>query len=397
MKSIKTLLTGLLLLFITAITSIGGELTADIGIESKLFPKKAISKSPGQVNGSASIYMEYFLERYKQNEQIVIAPYFCLDFEDNERTHFDLRELYWQKNINAFEFSLGFRHVFWGVTESVHLVDIINQTDLVENIDGEDKLGQPMIQANWMSQYGTLSFYWLPYFRQRSFPGIDGRLRPIVPIDQSNSMYESNAKEWHQDWAVRWMNTIGQFDIGLAYFEGTERQPIFKPIIFNDGSLSLKQYYRQTKKLSLDILMVSGGWLIKSEILLSETSDQRHSALVTGFEYTIVGIAGSRYDLGLLIEYLYDERGSSYTPFEHDLFVGSRLAFNDIGGTSLLVGSIIDSDNGSIVTLAEFERRLTDWWSFEIETRLFGKQSKTDFLHDLRDDSYVRINLIRHW
>ena len=40
---------------------------------------------------------------------------------------------------------LGLRKVYWGVTESQHLVDVINQTEGVENLDGEDKLGQPML------------------------------------------------------------------------------------------------------------------------------------------------------------------------------------------------------------------------------------------------------------
>ena len=37
--------------------------------------------------------------------------------------------------------SIGLGKVFWGVTEFNHLVDVINQTDLVEGIDGEAKLG----------------------------------------------------------------------------------------------------------------------------------------------------------------------------------------------------------------------------------------------------------------
>ncbi|MDD7885073.1 hypothetical protein [Flavivirga sp. 57AJ16] len=35
------------------------------------------------------------------------------------------------------------------MTESNHLVDIINQTDAVETFDGEEKLGQPMVQLSW--------------------------------------------------------------------------------------------------------------------------------------------------------------------------------------------------------------------------------------------------------
>jgi hypothetical protein len=36
-------------------------------------------------------------------------------------------------SLTSFTFGLG--KVFWGVAESRHLIDIVNQTDLVENID----------------------------------------------------------------------------------------------------------------------------------------------------------------------------------------------------------------------------------------------------------------------
>jgi len=43
---------------------------------------------------------------------------------------------------------VGINSVFWRVVESNHLVDILNQTDLIEDIDGEEKLGQPMISLS---------------------------------------------------------------------------------------------------------------------------------------------------------------------------------------------------------------------------------------------------------
>jgi hypothetical protein len=50
-------------------------------------------------------------------------------------------------------------------------VDIINQTDLVENIDGEDKLGQPMVHFSYFGDWGVVDFFLLPYLRERTYPG----------------------------------------------------------------------------------------------------------------------------------------------------------------------------------------------------------------------------------
>ena len=117
--------------------------------------------------------------------------------------------------------------VFWGVTEAVHLVDIVNQTDLVESLDGEEKLGQPMIDLSLIRDWGVVDLFVLPWFRERTFPSEDGRPRFAIPIDTHDPIYESSAEQHHVDFAARWSNSIGEWDIGLSYFYGTSREPRF--------------------------------------------------------------------------------------------------------------------------------------------------------------------------
>ena len=373
------------------------EITYDFGIEARLFPGSSAYNVDDNVFGSISAELEFYHEWIDRNEQFVVTPFVRLDAQDSERTHFDLRELFWQKRFSAWDLSIGFRKVFWGQTEGLHLVDIINQTDGIENIDGEDKLGQPMIQAIWLTDNGIFDFFWLPYFRERTFAGKNGRLRPSIIINTDKAIYESDAEEWHQDWAVRWYHTIGQYDIGLSYFEGTERQPLFQPRLKQNGLLELIPYYYQTKRLGIDLLYISGGWIWKLEALSIDASfDDRKHAFTGGFEYTLVGVSGSQYDLGLLSEYMYDDRGKTFTPFEHDLLVGGRLAFNNVSGTDLLGGLIIDTEIGSVLAFIEMGTRLNDWWSLDIEFRGFFNQKSGELLYDLRDDDLLQVQLTRH-
>ena len=79
---------------------------------------------------------------------------------------------------------VGINSVFWRVVESNHLVDILNQTDLIEDIDGEEKLGQPMISLSTQQDWGGLSLFVLPWFRERTFPSEEGRLRSQSGTDK---------------------------------------------------------------------------------------------------------------------------------------------------------------------------------------------------------------------
>ncbi len=101
-------------------------------------------------------------------------------------------------------------------------------------------------------------------------------------------------------------------------------------------------------------------------------------------------------DLGLLFEYLYDGRDLDAAPitfFEDDLFVGTRLAFNDIHDTAVLVGGIIDWEDQSTALFVEAERRLGQQWKLEIESRAFVNVNRASRLDSFRRDSFITVRL----
>ena len=116
-----------------------------------------------------------------------------------------------------------------------------------------------------------------------------------------------------------------------------------------------------------------------------------------GFEYSFFSLFGTALDLGVVAEYLYDDRSAMApaTPFDNDLFVGSRLAFNDVGDTSILAGVIVDDQSGSMLVTVEASRRLGDRWTVEIESLSFFDVPPTDLLYGVRRDDYIQVRLSR--
>ena len=55
--------------------------------------------------------------------------YLRADNKDAGRQHADIRELLWLGLDGDNEWRVGINTMFWGVTESQHLVDVINQID----------------------------------------------------------------------------------------------------------------------------------------------------------------------------------------------------------------------------------------------------------------------------
>jgi hypothetical protein len=350
------------------------------------------------VQASLILQPEYSFERGNRRDQFGLIPFARLDGRDSRRSHIDLREAWWRRVDADWELLLGINRIFWGVAESRHLVDIINQTDLVEDIDGEDRLGQPMLRLSTQRDWGELSLFVLPGFRERTFPGREGRLRfPLVTDGEAD--YQADAKQRHVDLALRYSHYVGAWDVGLHWFKGTGREPRFVP---NDTVTRLVPTYDLIKQVGADVQYTRLGWLWKFEGLWRAQHGEHFVATTAGFEYTLYQIFETTADLGILLEYSYDGRDDDFsqappTLFEDDVFAGARLALNDVQSTELLAGFVVDRDKRSIQLSIEAERRLTDNWSAELESRWFLNTDDRDFAAVFRDDSYVGLRLSRYF
>ena len=349
---------------------------------------------PSQSNGlqlSAAVEAEWYWSWNKGSDSIAFRPFLRGDSEDGERSHGDIRELFWLHAADTWEFGVGVGKVFWGVTESQHLVDIINQTDLVESPDGEDKLGQPMIRFAFIRDWGVVELFWLPYFRPRTFPGVGGRLRSSSPIDKDEPLFESSAEEHHQDFAVRWSHAAGPWDWGVSWFDGTAREPTF--VLGTLGMLT--PYYPQIARAGVDAQLTAGSLLWKLEGTYQDSRVGDFAAAVGGFEYTFVGLGGSFVDLGWLVEYSWDSRGKQATTgFQNDWFLGGRLTLNDEASTELLLGVVRDGDfSGSYGGFLEASRRLGEATKIYLEARFFGSDDPLDPLFQIRRDSLVELTI----
>ena len=142
-----------------------------IAVEERVFFHEAIhtGQHGERINSSVVLQPEYYHRWEDSDQSLTFVPFVRIDANDKERTHADIREFFWQKVSNDWELNIGVKRIFWGVAESHHLVDIINQTDLIENTDEEDKLGQPMVQLSLFRNWGTWDFFVMPYFRERTF------------------------------------------------------------------------------------------------------------------------------------------------------------------------------------------------------------------------------------
>ncbi len=397
-SNIKTLLSLSLLLasLVAGTTRADWEFAGNVDLAVRVFTKEARWSGQDDSMLQPSIAASADMRWRGDDARASIIPYLRYDAVDDERSLADLREAYWAREADSFELLLGSNTVFWGVTESVHLVDIINQTDAVADIDGEIKLGQPMINLELQRDWGLVGAYIMPWFRERTFAGENGRLRTPLPVDTDDARFESSDEEKHVDLALRYSHYFGNVDIGLSLFNGTSRDPVLQQ---NEDASALIPFYAQIDQFGLDLQYTGDAWLWKLEAIARQSTTDRFNAAVGGFEYTFYQLADSASDVGLILELQYDGRADSepLTLADNDLFAGIRLALNDTQDSDLLAGVGYDLETSETYLNVEAERRLGDDYVIELRARFFTNSEPGDTSYAIESDDYLQLQLSRYF
>ncbi len=368
--------------------------------------------SDQRINNSVSIEAEYFSSWDDDAMSISFVPFYRHDEVDNNRSHGGVRELIWNMVSDEYELKIGIGKVFWGVTESAHLVDIINQTDSVESLDGEQKLGQPMVQLLLEREWGSLDVFLLPYHRERTFAGADARLS--AGVDYADAIYESSDEEKNIDVAVRYNHYWEDFEYAASFFHGTSREASLGVDAIQGKIIP---YYALISQLGIEFQYLNEGWAWKFEGIyrdgmlknslnffgqntalinsgsLAIAPSENYFATASGFEYTQVGIFESRVDLGWVVEHLYDSRQekASLTAFEHDLLLATRWAANNSADSTLLAGVLYDYEYQGYSLSFEGTTRLFDGLSLSAEARVFAPNKDNRQYSAIKDEDFIKL------
>ena len=365
----------------------------------------SIKPIPGDELGSVVIIPQY-QTTLASGTKFNFTGFIRYDDEDEERFHTDIRELVWayqtKWNETPWDVRLGVDKVYWGVAESNHLVDVVNQQDLVETITKEERMGQPMARFNTKSSWGNLEFLVLPFFRDQTAPGPYGRLRTPVAYSVSTVRFEDPAGRTHLDLATRWSQRFSMGDVGVHYFRGTNREPrITQDDTAKTSANQLGQVlnYDQMWQMGIDGSLIQGDWIFKGEYISRHTAFDANTyyAAVGGFEYVFSQAFGTDTDINLFFERNVDARGYSGAVLQNDNFFGARFSFNDAQSTTFQIGIMRDQQDYAKSIRWEGSRRLTDNMSLKINGFFFADVPDENLISSISHDTYYEVSLSYHF
>lgn len=307
------------------------------------------------------------------------------DSADDNRRYTDIRQVKVSGRWGNISAAAGIETFFWGVSESINLVNVINQSDIRESLDTKVKQGQTFASLSYRLAAGELAVYFLPTFTARDFP-----LRPAygLPISEKNT-FEDNKEDGGI--AARGLFYVDDLEFAVGYFSGTRRDPLLIP---SQQTKQLIPYYIQTDNLLFDAVYLTDLLTYKWEFKTGREFEHGFVASNIGIEYPLYVFEDTIQDLVVITEYVFDDRGDrAESHGQNDLFIGTKFEFAENAAQIRLLYSY-DFDYASQYAELSCQYRLSDY--LRIKAKVMGVLSASQDdrrLYALKNEEFAKFSL----
>ena len=346
-----------------------------------------------------------------------------VDRMDPERQRLNIEELFTQWVGESFIGFAGYRTLNWSTAEAFHPTDVINSRNFDGPFENAEKLGELMIGGQYLSDYLNITAFYMPTLARPQLPGPTNRLSFVPPtatnvgelqfVDNDGEIKDSN--DFVQQWAIRTQIPIDSWEFNFFWVHHFDRTDF--RVAFDGVNNQIVPLLAEVDHYAFSFQYVWESWIFKSENAYrnfqENTTITDYGSTVQRFDYGISSVAieyllphdsGSETSFILEFQEIYGvEKQIRYTinPFQRDLLVGVRHAFNDVNGKELFVGLIADVERGKeLLASASYSQRLSDVWKLNLGARYIDAPNNTagfDFtgMKPLNNDHQFDISLSR--
>ena len=312
---------------------------------------------------------------------------------------YDIKEANVNFENSTWSFLLGSTEEFWGKTETLNPVDIINSNNYDEGLSKPNKLGEVMIKANREIGIGDLSIYYLPNFRPNKYPSKKSRLNLPIEVNDDEANYVNGADKNMQQFALRFSGYYEDLDFGISVFEGISRDPFFTLV-----SGKMVPSYSKISQYGIEVQQLLGEWIVKGEFINREGQQnisgslKDYSSGVVGLERSLYGLIDGNTDLTFFLEYAKDSRGvSAHQSNQNDVFLVNRITLNDIHDTSISFAISRDLNTESGIFNSIISRRIFGLFKTDLEVFIPLDLKSDIHLNSSSKDKSLGMNVSWFW
>ncbi len=308
----------------------------------------------------------------------------------------DASEAFLEHRMGRYSIRAGMLDERWGFLDAKNPANIFNALDIVEDYQGDVRLGQPGAAFRFVGDSLGFTLLASPMAREQRTPDGRDRLR-LTGLPLRNARFENG--RWTPSVAARVNLNLENLELAVSHFHGTSREAEFRFDPDAEGP-ALRPYYRRIDQSALEAQYVLGDYVLRGELIRRQGQTGRSFfGLGVGLERIFYGAFGGTEDLQVYAEAYYDDRPNTapVTAFQRDISVGGRLIMNNEGSTEFAARSTVDLEGGgSILEFGAAHRVWSDYvLGFNATVPLGGRSDPA--LAAYRRDTRLRFALTRYF
>ncbi|MCB0377879.1 MAG: hypothetical protein KDD33_05240 [Bdellovibrionales bacterium] len=319
-----------------------------------------------------------------------------VDKEDPHRQRLNIEELYGQWNHGNLSLFAGFKTINWSTAEAFHPTDVINSRNFDGPFENAEKVGELMAGFQYVSNSLNFTAFYMPLLQKPQLPTSNNRLSFSpqgfavgAPTFVGNDGEVLKSGDLVQQWATRVQAVLGDWEFNfywVHHFDRTDFRGVFD---FNRGLFV--PVLNPVDHYAFAFQYVVGSLILKSENVFRDFNEQitiadfansirRDDYFMSSLalEYLIGHRSGSESTVVMEFQEVYgvdDSVRYTINPFQRDLLLGLRHAYNDIKGKEFFIGIIGDLERSrEILLTSNYSQRLSDVWKVKLSGRYIDAQ-----------------------
>jgi hypothetical protein len=318
----------------------------------------------------------------------------------------------------SLQLSVGAETFNWSTAEAFHPTDTLNSRNLDSDVENPEKMGELAAKVRVRFLTGGLTLVYLPMRVAPRLPGIRSRLNwtqgtALGTTTWADQNGKTSTGRFAPQYAARLDQTLGQTDVTLHYVAHNER--MVPNLLVNPATGETALVFPFVERFGGSVVSPLGDWLFKLEgeyrtyqdintqpgLILATGATKDHAAIAAGFDYGWSYEAGSEGTLLIEGQVLHAPGTATKDmglvgPFQRDVLLGYRHAFNDTEDTQFLVGIIADVERvGECMSTLTGSQRLNNDWKLEGKYQFIYAPNEASLLYQQDGTHAAYVDLIR--
>jgi len=228
-------------------------------------------------------------------------------FSVNDTLEVELREFYWDLDLDRAQLRLGKQQVVWGQADGLKVLDVVNPQSfrqfILEDFD-DSRIPIWMVNLELALDLGDLQLLWIPDTSMHSLPTAGSTFEftapfanipsfipiSIKPVDRPDSILSDS------DFGIRLAAFRGGWDVTLNYMYHYDDFPVLRKQV-GPGGLGLTPVYERTHTLGGTASNSFGSFVLRTELAFN--TDKYVDATIIGFNQGVEKSRELSYVIGL--------------------------------------------------------------------------------------------------